>query len=153
MSNENLVGPAGPDTRGWFASMVAKRSAARRRKDAAAGEARAAKEMLHGFLMSLPITVGGHRPATRFRHLGWCRPGSRPAALLCGIRSASGRRPRATRTVSGAVHRPCCHSRRALDVRAFARSGGDDIRLPRWNAGGTVSAAETVLNGRALNPW
>jgi hypothetical protein len=103
------------------------RLATRRRHAACPGlPSRRGGEAVAAFLRS----AVAYRPAPRFRHLGWRRPGGRPAALLCAIRPALGRLPRATRTASGSVHRPGFRSLRAHDVRALLGAGGGD-----WQSG------------------
>jgi hypothetical protein len=97
--------------------------------------------------------AGDRDSAPALRHVGYWRPAHRSAALLGTIRQAVNRQPRATRPVSGAVHRPGDHRRPLLHVRAFARDGCDLGWLPRGNAGGTVSAAPTVIDRRALGLW
>jgi hypothetical protein len=97
--------------------------------------------------------AGGRDSARDSRRVGYWRPARRSAALLGTIRQAVNRQPRATRPVIGAVHRPGDHRRPLLNVRAFARNGCDVGWLPRGNAGGTVSAAPTVIDGRALGLW
>ena len=84
---------------------------------------------------------------------GWRRPGHRPAALLFTVRQVMGKLPRATRAVSGFVHRPRCHRRQLSDLLAFVRKVFDVGWLPGCSAGGTVSAASTALDARALGLW
>jgi hypothetical protein len=93
------------------------------------------------------------RPASGSWRLGWRRPGRRSAALLCAIRQEVGRSPRATRTVAGVVHRPDCRRRPLLDLLASARNGFEVRWLPGCSVGGTVSAAPTALDARALGLW
>jgi hypothetical protein len=99
-------------------------------------------------------SAGGRNSARDSRRVGYWRPARRSAALLGAIRQAVNRQPRATRPVTGSVHRPGYRRRPPLDVRAFARTGrAAGCWLPRGSAGGTVSATPAVIDGRALGLW
>jgi hypothetical protein len=88
----------------------------------------------------LSRTAGGRGCAQRFRSLGSCRFGGRPATLPCAFRRESRRLPRATWPVRAAVHRPGYYPTGFLRAGASG-SGGPSSRLLRgWPAGGSISA-------------
>ena len=101
----------------------------------------------------LSRSAGGRGCAQRFRRLGSCRFGGRPATLPCALRRESRRLPRATWPVLAAVHRPGYDPAGFLRVGASG-SGGPTSRLARgWPAGGAVSAnADCAWQGPSLGP-
>lgn len=92
-------------------------------------------------------------PTPGSRGLGWYRPARRSAALRCALRPVMTRSPHATRTESGAVHRPGRHPSGFSGIRAVARNGFDVRWLRRRGVGGIVSDAQAAFVARALAPW
>ena len=88
----------------------------------------------------LSRSAGGRGCAQRFRRLGSCRFGGRPATLPCALRRESRRLPRATWPVLAAVHRPGYQPNSLLRAGASSGGGPSTSLLLGWPAGGTVSA-------------
>jgi len=103
--------------------------------------------------MAICRAVGGGNNAHGLWRRAWRRPGRRPAALLSALRTASRLGLRATRAVSGSVHRPRGHRRHLSDFLAFVRNVFDVRWLPDCSAGGTVSAAPMARDAHALGLW
>jgi hypothetical protein len=102
----------------------------------------------------LPRTASDHRNARKLRHRWSRRFGGRPATLLCALRNASRRLPRATWPVLAAVHRPG-HDPAGFSKVSASGSGRPGIRQARGRpADGPVSAlADRRRPGRSLRPF